>query len=251
MSLNWDVASSSPHKRAADCPQGHRHRSRQRAQPLPDLKPPAHGLRDCLPVLATITNHCATHWANFSSTTQPFITSRKIRWLSDSVIAAISRFAAHGNVQERLEREFAQSNHHRAQRSLSHYSRRRQAIESIAPQISQSSDIEMIEEPIIKAMIITSDIPWRHSALCQDKPASRKISNISHQTRACSLTNYAQTKSFSTFTIASNPFPVATLHSIHLQGTRIRFVKLDVLVGGEPSTAAMITHRETSYERGR
>src|SRR6202051_2122699 len=160
-------------------------------------------------------------------------------------------------VQERLEREFglnlittAPSVRYRITRVGG------TAIEVDSPaKFPNPSDIEMIEEPIIKAMIITSDDSVGGIlALCQEKRGIQKNFEYLSPTRVMLTYELPLNEIVLDFydRLKSVSRGYASL-DYHLQGYKESdLVKLDVLVGGEPVDAlAMITHRETSYERGR
>jgi GTP-binding protein LepA len=160
-------------------------------------------------------------------------------------------------VQERLEREFGLN-------LITTAPSVRYRITNVAGEIIEvespakfpnPSDIEKIEEPIIKAMIITdSQSVGGILQLCQDKRGSQKNLEYLSPTRVMLtyelplneivLDFYDRLKSVSRG-YASLDYQLAGYKDSDL-------VKLDVLVGGEPVDAlAMICHREQSYERGR
>jgi GTP-binding protein LepA len=160
-------------------------------------------------------------------------------------------------VQERLEREFglnlittAPSVRYRITRVGG------QAIEIDSPaKFPNPSDIEMIEEPIIKAMIISDDQSVGGIlALCQEKRGIQKNFEYLSPTRVMLTYELPLNEIVLDFydRLKSVSRGYASL-DYHLQGYQESdLVKLDVLVGGEPVDAlAMITHRDTSYERGR
>ena len=160
-------------------------------------------------------------------------------------------------VQERLEREFglnlittAPSVQYRITRVTG------ETIEVDSPaKFPNPSDIQMIEEPIIKAMIITNDESIGGILqLCQEKRGTQKNLEYLSPTRVMLtyelplneivLDFYDRLKSVSRG-YASLDYHLAGYHESDL-------VKLDVLVGGEPVDAlALIVHREFAYERGR
>src|SRR5437660_1118684 len=117
------------------------------------------------------------------------------------------------------------------------------------------SDIQKIEEPIIKAMIITNDDSVGGLLqLCQEKRGTQKNFEYLSPTRVMLtyelplneivLDFYDRLKSVSRG-YASLDYQLAGYQESDL-------VKLDVLVGGEPVDAlALIVHREFAYERGR
>ena len=117
------------------------------------------------------------------------------------------------------------------------------------------SDIQKIEEPIIKAMIITNDESVGGILqLCQDKRGLQKNFEYLSPTRVM-LTyelplNEIVLDFYDRLKSASRGY--ASL-DYHLAGYKESdLVKLDVLVGGEPVDAlALICHREQAYERGR
>jgi GTP-binding protein LepA len=160
-------------------------------------------------------------------------------------------------VQERLEREFglnlittAPSVQYRITRVTG------ETIEVDSPaKFPNPSDIQMIEEPIITAMIITNDESIGGILqLCQEKRGTQKNLEYLSPTRVMLtyelplneivLDFYDRLKSVSRG-YASLDYHLAGYHESDL-------VKLDVLVGGEPVDAlALIVHREFAYERGR
>ncbi|HWZ96632.1 MAG TPA: translation elongation factor 4 [Candidatus Dormibacteraeota bacterium] len=160
-------------------------------------------------------------------------------------------------VQERLEREFSLN-------LITTAPSVRYRITNVAGEIIEvespakfpnPNDIEKIEEPIIKAMIITdSQSVGGILQLCQDKRGTQKNLEYLSPTRVMLtyelplneivLDFYDRLKSVSRG-YASLDYQLAGYKDSDL-------VKLDVLVGGEPVDAlAMICHREQSYERGR
>jgi GTP-binding protein LepA len=160
-------------------------------------------------------------------------------------------------VQERLEREFnlnlittAPSVRYQITRVGG------EVIEIDSPaKFPAPSDIETIDEPIIKAMIITDDQSVGGILqLCQDKRGTQKNFEYLSPTRVMLtyelplneivLDFYDRLKSVSRG-YASLDYQLAGYKESDL-------VKMDVLVGGEPVDAlAMICHREQAYERGR
>jgi GTP-binding protein LepA len=160
-------------------------------------------------------------------------------------------------VQERLEREFglnlittAPSVRYRITRVGG------EAIEVDSPaKFPNPSDIEKIEEPIIKAMIITNDDSVGSLLrLCQEKRGIQKNFEYLSPTRVM-LTyelplNEIVMDFYDRLKTVSRGY--ASL-DYHLAGYKEGdLVKLDVLVGGEPVDAlALICHRDQSYERGR
>jgi len=160
-------------------------------------------------------------------------------------------------VQERLEREFglnlittAPSVRYRITRVTG------EVMEVDSPaKFPNPSDIQKIEEPIIKAMIITNDESVGGLLqLCQEKRGTQKNFEYLSPTRVMLtyelplneivLDFYDRLKSVSRG-YASLDYQLAGYQESDL-------VKLDVLVGGEPVDAlALIVHRNFAYERGR
>jgi GTP-binding protein LepA len=160
-------------------------------------------------------------------------------------------------VQERLEREFglnlittAPSVRYRITRVGG------EAVEVDSPaKFPNPSDIEKIEEPIIKAMIITNDDSVGGILqLCQDKRGTQKNFEYLSPTRVMLTYELPLNEIVLDFydRLKSVSRGYASL-DYHLAGYKESdLVKLDVLVGGEPVDAlALICHREQSYERGR
>jgi GTP-binding protein LepA len=160
-------------------------------------------------------------------------------------------------VQERLEREFglnlittAPSVRYRISRVGG------EVIEVDSPaRFPAPSDIETIEEPIIKAMIITDDQSVGGILqLCQDKRGTQKNFEYLSPTRVMLTYDLPLNEIVLDFydRLKSVSRGYASL-DYHLAGYKESdLVKLDVLVGGEPVDAlAMICHREQAYERGR
>jgi GTP-binding protein LepA len=160
-------------------------------------------------------------------------------------------------VQERLEREFglnlittAPSVRYRITRVGS------DVIEVDSPaKFPAPSDMEKIEEPIIKAMIITDDQSVGGILqLCQDKRGAQKNFEYLSPTRVMLTYELPLNEIVLDFydRLKSVSRGYASL-DYHLAGYKESdLVKLDVLVGGEPVDAlAMICHREQAYERGR
>src|SRR5438445_55979 len=160
-------------------------------------------------------------------------------------------------VQERLEREFglnlittAPSVRYRITRVGG------VAVEVDSPaKFPNPSDIEKIEEPIIKAMIITSDDSVGGILqLCQDKRGTQKNFEYLSPTRVMLTYELPLNEIVLDFydRLKSVSRGYASL-DYHLEGYKESdLVKLDVLVGGEPVDAlAMITHRDMAYEPGR
>jgi GTP-binding protein LepA len=160
-------------------------------------------------------------------------------------------------VQERLEREFglnlittAPSVQYRITRVGG------ETIEVDSPaKFPNPSDIEKIEEPIIKAMIITNDESVGGILqLCQDKRGIQKNFEYLSPTRVMLTYELPLNEIVLDFydRLKSVSRGYASL-DYHLAGYKESdLVKLDVLVGGEPVDAlALICHRELAYERGR
>jgi GTP-binding protein LepA len=160
-------------------------------------------------------------------------------------------------VQERLEREFglnlittAPSVRYRITRVGS------DVMEVDSPaKFPAPSDMEKIEEPIIKAMIITDDQSVGSILqLCQDKRGAQKNFEYLSPTRVMLTYELPLNEIVLDFydRLKSVSRGYASL-DYHLAGYKESdLVKLDVLVGGEPVDAlAMICHREQAYERGR
>jgi len=160
-------------------------------------------------------------------------------------------------VQERLEREFglnlittAPSVRYRIT------SVGGEAIEVDSPaKFPNPADIEKIEEPIIKAMIITNDDSVGGILqLCQDKRGTQKNFEYLSPTRVMLTYELPLNEIVLDFydRLKSVSRGYASL-DYHLAGYKESdLVKLDVLVGGEPVDAlALICHREQAYERGR
>jgi GTP-binding protein LepA len=160
-------------------------------------------------------------------------------------------------VQERLEREFglnlittAPSVRYRITRVGG------EAIEVDSPaKFPNPSDIEKIEEPIIKAMIITNDESVGGILqLCQDKRGTQNNFEYLSPTRVMLTYELPLNEIVLDFydRLKSVSRGYASL-DYHLAGYKESdLVKLDVLVGGEPVDAlALICHRDQAYERGR
>src|SRR5499425_2582716 len=160
-------------------------------------------------------------------------------------------------VQERLEREFglnlittAPSVQYRITRVTG------EVIEVDSPaKFPNPSDTEKIEEPIIKAMIITNDESVGGLLqLCQDKRGIQKNFEYLSPTRVMLTYELPLNEIVLDFydRLKSVSRGYASL-DYHLAGYRASdLVKLDVLVGGEPVDAlTIICHRDQSYERGR
>jgi GTP-binding protein LepA len=160
-------------------------------------------------------------------------------------------------VQERLEREFglnlittAPSVRYRITRIGGN------AIEVDSPsKFPNPSDISKIEEPIIKAMIITNDESVGGILqLCQDKRGTQKGFEYLSPTRVMLTYELPLNEIVLDFydRLKSVSRGYASL-DYHLAGyNESDLIKLDVLVGGEPVDAlSMICHRDQAYERGR
>jgi GTP-binding protein LepA len=160
-------------------------------------------------------------------------------------------------VQERLEREFglnlittAPSVRYRITRIGG------EVFEVDSPaKFPNPSDIQKIEEPVIKAMIITNDDSVGGILqLCQDKRGTQKNFEYLSPTRVMLTYELPLNEIVLDFydRLKSVSRGYASL-DYHLAGYKESdLVKLDVLVGGEPVDAlALICHREQAYERGR
>src|ERR1700739_2621712 len=160
-------------------------------------------------------------------------------------------------VQERLEREFglnlittAPSVRYRITRVTG------EVIEVDSPaKFPTPSDIAKIDEPIIKAMIITNDDSIGGILkLCQEKRGTQKNFEYLSPTRVMLTYELPLNEIVLDFydRLKSTSRGYASL-DYHLADYRESdLVKLDVLVGGEPVDAlALICHREQAYERGR
>jgi len=160
-------------------------------------------------------------------------------------------------VQERLEREFglnlittAPSVRYRITRVTGEVTE----VDSPA-KFPNPSDIQKIEEPIIKAMIITNDDSIGGILqLCQKKRGTQKKFEYLSPTRVMLTYELPLNEIVLDFydRLKSTSRGYASL-DYHLAGySESDLVKLDVLVGGEPVDAlALIVHREFAYERGR
>ena len=160
-------------------------------------------------------------------------------------------------VQERLEREFglnlittAPSVRYRITRVTGEVTE----VDSPA-KFPNPGDIAKIEEPIIKAMIITNDDSIGAILhLCQEKRGTQKSFEYLSPTRVM-LTyelplNEIVLDFYDRLKSVSRGYASLDYHLAGYQESDL--VKLDVLVGGEPVDAlALILHREMSYERGR
>jgi GTP-binding protein LepA len=160
-------------------------------------------------------------------------------------------------VQERLEREFglnlittAPSVRYRITRVTGEVTE----VDSPA-KFPTPSDIQKIEEPIIKAMIITNDDSIGGILqLCQEKRGTQKKFEYLSPTRVMLTYELPLNEIVLDFydRLKSTSRGYASL-DYHLAGYQESdLVKLDVLVGGEPVDAlALIVHRDFAYERGR
>jgi GTP-binding protein LepA len=160
-------------------------------------------------------------------------------------------------VQERLEREFGLNLITTAPSVRYRITRVGEAvIEVDSPaKFPNPSDISKIEEPIIKAMIITSDESVGSILrLCQEKRGIQKNFEYLSPTRVMFTYELPLNEIVMDFydRLKSVSRGYASL-DYHLAGYKeADLVKLDVLVGGEPVDAlALICHRDHSYERGR
>jgi GTP-binding protein LepA len=160
-------------------------------------------------------------------------------------------------VQERLEREFglnlittAPSVRYRITRVTG------EVMEVDSPaKFPSPADIEKIEEPIIKAMIISNeDSVGGILQLCQDKRGTQKNFEYLSPTRVMLTYELPLNEIVLDFydRLKSVSRGYASL-DYHLAGySESDLIKLDVLVGGEPVDAlALIIHRELAYDRGR
>jgi GTP-binding protein LepA len=160
-------------------------------------------------------------------------------------------------VQERLEREFglnlittAPSVRYRITRVTG------EVIEVDSPaKFPNPSDIQKIEEPIIKAMIITNeDSVGGILQLCQEKRGTQKNFEYLSPTRVMLTYELPLNEIVLDFydRLKSVSRGYASL-DYHLAGySESDLIKLDVLVAGEPVDAlALIIHREMAFERGR
>jgi len=160
-------------------------------------------------------------------------------------------------VQERLEREFglnlittAPSVRYRITRMTGEVTE----VDSPA-KFPNPSDIQKIEEPIIKAMIITNDDSIGGILqLCQEKRGTQKKFEYLSPTRVMLTYELPLNEIVLDFydRLKSTSRGYASL-DYHLAGySESDLVKLDVLVGGEPVDAlALIVHRDFAYDRGR
>jgi GTP-binding protein LepA len=160
-------------------------------------------------------------------------------------------------VQERLEREFginlittAPSVRYRITTTGG------EAVEVDNPtKFPPPSAIEEIEEPIIRAMIITSEESVGPILqLCEDKRGVQKNFEYLSPTRVMLTYDLPLNEIVLDFydRLKSVSRGYASL-DYHLAGYQeADLVKMDVLVGGEPVDAlTLVCHREQAYERGR
>jgi GTP-binding protein LepA len=160
-------------------------------------------------------------------------------------------------VQERLEREFglnlittAPSVRYQITKESG------ESIEVDSPaKFPNPSDIKIIKEPIIKAMIITSsDSVGGILQLCQDKRGTQKNMEYLSPTRVMLTYELPLNEIVLDFydRLKSVSRGYASL-DYHLAGyVESDLIKLDVLVAGEPVDAlALIIHRDFAAERGR
>ena len=160
-------------------------------------------------------------------------------------------------VQERLEREFglnlittAPSVRYQITKESG------ETIEVDSPaKFPNPSDIKIIKEPIIKAMIITSsDSVGGILQLCQDKRGTQKNMEYLSPTRVMLTYELPLNEIVLDFydRLKSVSRGYASL-DYHLAGyVESDLIKLDVLVAGEPVDAlALIIHRDFAQERGR
>jgi GTP-binding protein LepA len=160
-------------------------------------------------------------------------------------------------VQERLEREFGLNLIITAPSVLYRVTRVTGEVTEIdSPgKFPNPSDISKIEEPIIKAMIITSvDSVGGILQLCQEKRGVQKNMEYLSPTRVMLTYELPLNEIVLDFydRLKSVSRGYASL-DYHLAGySESDLIKLDVLVGGEPVDAlALIIHREFAYDRGR
>ena len=185
-------------------------------------------------------------------------TSRKLRWRWDSASAADFLGLLHMEiVQERLEREFnidlittAPSVEFRITTTAG------EVIQVDNPtKFPPPTSIQKIEEPILTAMIITSEESLGGVLkLCEEKRGVQKNFEYLSPTRVMLTYEMPLNEIVLDFydRLKSVSRGYASL-DYHLSGYRESdLVKLDVLVGGEPVDAlTVICHREQAYDRGR
>ena len=160
-------------------------------------------------------------------------------------------------VQERLEREFGLNLIITAPSVLYRVTRVTGEVTEIdSPgKFPNPSDISKIEEPIIKAMIITSvDSVGGILQLCQEKRGVQKNMEYLSPTRVMLTYELPLNEIVLDFydRLKSVSRGYASL-DYHLAGySESDLIKLDVLVGGEPVDAlALIIHKDFAYDRGR
>jgi len=160
-------------------------------------------------------------------------------------------------VQERLEREFGLNLIITAPSVLYRVTRVTGEVTEIdSPgKFPNPSDISKIEEPIIKAMIITSvDSVGAILQLCHEKRGVQK--NLEHLSPSRVMLTYELPLNEIVLDFYDRLKSVSRGYAsldYHLAGySESDLIKLDVLVGGEPVDAlALIIHREFAYDRGR
>jgi GTP-binding protein LepA len=160
-------------------------------------------------------------------------------------------------VQERLEREFGLNLITTAPSVRYRITRVDGAVMEVdsPAKFPIPSDIAKIEEPIIKAMIITNeDSVGGILQLCQDKRGTQKNFEYLSPTRVMLTYELPLNEIVLDFydRLKSVSRGYASL-DYHLAGySESDLIKLDVLVGGEPVDAlALIIHRDLAYDRGR
>jgi GTP-binding protein LepA len=160
-------------------------------------------------------------------------------------------------VQERLEREFGLNLITTAPSVRYRITRVDGTIMEVdsPAKFPNPSDIAKIEEPIIKAMIITNeDSVGGILQLCQDKRGTQKNFEYLSPTRVMLTYELPLNEIVLDFydRLKSVSRGYASL-DYHLAGySESDLIKLDVLVGGEPVDAlALIIHRDLAYDRGR
>src|SRR5580658_7184070 len=158
--------------------------------------------------------------------------------------------------QERLEREFAHDSITPAPRVEYRITTTDGVVQEVdnPTKFPPPANIETIEEPILTAMIITSEESVGGVlALCEEKRGVQKKFEYLSPTRIMLTYEMALNEIVLDFydRLKSVSRGYASL-DYHLSGYRESdLVKLDVLVGGEPVDAlTIICHREQSYERG-
>jgi len=160
-------------------------------------------------------------------------------------------------VQERLEREFSLN-------LITTAPSVRYRITTVGERVAEidnptkfpsPNDIEKIEEPIITAMIITSEESvGAILQLCEEKRGVQKNFEYLSPQRVMLTYDLPLNEIVLDFydRLKSVSRGYASL-DYHLAGYQeADLVKMDILVGGEPVDAlALVTHREQAYERGR